>query len=287
MMFDRFFSVLSLVSRIPVRRRFKFDVSRIDFYLPVTGIFPAFLTLISCFLAMRLTGLGGFSVAAALVVQYLSFNLFHLDGLSDTADAFLGAVSREKRFDILKDSRIGVYGLFAGISAFILKLLLLYGLLKGVNSVFFDVPPERLLIFVYPVSGRLGAALIPCMTSPAKPTGLGALAAKSRASFAFAGATVALLVCLGVWLAATLVFAGTPPFSPLDGAPSNGGGFFIIALCYFAVPLLAGVLSAAFYARVYSKALGGYSGDALGAAIESGELICLLFIAAVSNFCAV
>jgi adenosylcobinamide-GDP ribazoletransferase len=277
MMFDRFFSVFSLVSRIPVRGRFKFDLSRIDFYLPFTGIFPAFLGLISYIFALRLTGLALFSVTAALFVQYLCFNLFHMDGLADTADAFLGTVSREKRFAILKDSRIGVYGFFAGISAFIFKLSLLYGLLRGINGVFFNIPLERLLVFIYPLSGRFGAALVPRMAVPAKPDGLGALAAKSRGLFALAGAVSALLVCLGVWLAAASIFVEIP----------DAGSFLIIILCYFVTPLLAGLFSALFYACVYSKALGGYSGDALGAAIETGEVLFLFFIAVISNFYAI
>ncbi|MDR1148346.1 MAG: adenosylcobinamide-GDP ribazoletransferase [Spirochaetaceae bacterium] len=277
MMFDRFLSVFSLVSRIPVIGRFKFDLSRIDFYLPLIGIFPAFLGLISCFLALWLTGLALFSVTAALFVQYLCFNLFHLDGLADTADAFLGTVSREKRFAILKDSRIGVYGFFAGVFAFIFKLSLLYGLLRGINGVFFNISPERLLVFIYPVSGRFGAALVPCMAAPAKPEGLGALAAKSRASFALAGTVSALLICLSLWLAAASIFAEVPDTHSL----------LIILLCYFVVPLLAGLISAVFYTRVYGKALGGYSGDALGAAIETAEILFLFFVAVLYNFFAV
>ncbi|MDR2659914.1 MAG: adenosylcobinamide-GDP ribazoletransferase [Spirochaetaceae bacterium] len=265
MMFDRFLSVFCFVSRIPVKIRFKFDVSRMDFYLPLVGIFPAFLGLAVYFLSLRLSDMCLFSAAAAIFVQYLGFNLFHLDGLADTADAFLGSVSREKRFAILKDSRIGVYGLFAGFSALIFKLLLLYGLLRKSNDVFFNFPLSVFSIFIYPVSGRFSAALIPCMSPPAKPEGLGALAAGSNAFRAFAGTVTALLIYSAVCLAAAYVFTGILAFNV----------FFI--LIFFAIPLFAGLLSALFYARIYRRALGGYSGDALGASIETGEIICLLF----------
>jgi cobalamin synthase len=52
---------------------------------------------------------------------------------------------------------------------------------------------------------------------------------------------------------------------------------FSAVLCYCRAPLLAGGLSAAFYARVYAKGLGGFTGDTSGAAIETGEELCLFF----------
>lgn len=265
-MFDRFLSVLSLVSRFPVKGRFRFDVSRMDFYLPVTGLFPAALGAAAYFAALYLSGLKPFAAAAAIFVQYLGFNLFHLDGLADTADAFLGSQSRERRFEILKDSRIGVYGLFAGLSAPAFKFLLLYGVTGGGNGITY----ADLLVFMYPVSGRFAAALIPCIQPPARTDGLGALAAGSRFHRALAGTLAALLAGLAIALAA----AGQP-------APNIPSALYIAA--YFALPLLAGLISAAFYAGVYRKGLGGYSGDALGAAIETGEALCLLFAAIAFN----
>jgi adenosylcobinamide-GDP ribazoletransferase len=268
-MFDRFLSTLSLVSRFPVKARFKFDASRMDFYLPITGLFPAVLGFAVYFAALWLSGLKLFAVAAGIFVQYLGFNLFHLDGLADTADAFLGSQSRERRFAILKDSRVGVYGLFAGISAPAFKLLLLYGILGGGNGL---TTYTDLLVFIYPVSGRFGAALIPCITPPAKPEGLGALASGSRVRRVLAGTLAALLAGWALIFAAASASAETADIWK---------AFIIIP--YFALPLLAGLVSAVFYAHVYRKALGGYSGDALGAAIETGETIFLLLAAVAFN----
>jgi adenosylcobinamide-GDP ribazoletransferase len=268
-MFDRFLSVLSLVSRFPVNCRFRFDASRMDLYLPVTGLFPAVLALALYFAALRLTGLHGFAVAFALFAQYLGFNLFHLDGLADTADAFLGTATREKRFAILKDSRIGVYGLFAGISVPAFKFLLLAGLLReGLSA----MPLAYPIIFAYPIAGRFGAALIPCMTRPARQDGLGALAARSSALRAVLGTIAALAVWNAGGIAAAAL-AGQPSGTSLLSAT-------FAAAPFFALPLPAGLFAADLDARAYKKALGGYSGDALGAAIETGEAVCLLFTAA-------
>jgi adenosylcobinamide-GDP ribazoletransferase len=257
-MFDRFLSVLSLVSRFPVKARFRFDTSRMDFFLPIIGFFPAVLGFASYFAALRITGLTEFAAAAALFVQYMGYNLFHLDGLADTADAFLGSVSRERRFAILKDSSVGVYGLFAGISAPAFKFLLLCGLLNGVEN-----PLTRLIVFIYPLGGRFASALVPCITKPARPDGLGVLAGSSKTVFAIAGALAAFLTWTGLCLAVS--------------------GFSGLPLIVCAAALLAGILSAVFYARVYYIGLGGFTGDALGASIETGEAASLFFTAIVYN----
>jgi adenosylcobinamide-GDP ribazoletransferase len=46
----------------------------------------------------------------------------------------------------------------------------------------------------------------------------------------------------------------------------------ILALLSLAV---TGPLTALFYARLYRKGIGGYTGDAMGAAVETGEMLYL------------
>jgi adenosylcobinamide-GDP ribazoletransferase len=94
---------------------------------------------------------------------------------------------------------------------------------------------------------------------------LGALAGSSKTVFALNGALAAFLIWAGFCLAV----------SGFSDAP------FILVVC--AAALLAGILSAVFYARVYSRGLGGFTGDALGAAIETGETASLLFTVVVFN----
>jgi adenosylcobinamide-GDP ribazoletransferase len=99
---DRFLSVFTMVSRIPVKARFDFDFSRFDFWFPVIGIFPALVTALVVFALRAFFPSETLVIAlAALGAEYFCFNLFHLDGLMDTADAFLGTSSPEKRLAIL------------------------------------------------------------------------------------------------------------------------------------------------------------------------------------------
>lgn len=241
---DRFLSTLSLVCRIPLPARFAFDLSRADFFLPLIGLIPALLAFAAFKGALLLFGSLPVAAALCLIIQYLGFNLFHFDGLVDSADAFLGKFDREKRFAILKDSRIGVYGLFAGAGIFMLKGALLYALLSGKGGF--------LLCGAYPITGRWAAALVPCLAGPAKPAGLGALLAASSVKRAALGLTLSLAV-----------------FTACAGAASQGG--FTAALLR-AAPALLGVPVGFGVAGAYKKHLGGYTGDALGAAVELGEL---------------
>lgn len=255
-MVNRFLSTLSLVSRFPIKRgKEKFDLSRADFYLPIVGIVPASVSLLTLGVGYLLTGSPLLAVVLGLIVQYLGFNLFHLDGLMDTADAFLDAFDREKRFMVLKDSRIGVYGFFAGLAVLSLKAGLLFTLFPWL--VYFPAP-----LLAYPISGRFSAALIPCLTAPAKPGGLGALVKDLRPYRVLAG----LLTGLLLW---TALVWGISVFFAL-GDPRYGLSGLLLAVSLGSSPLVS-----VFLARLYQKHLGGYTGDALGAAVELAELLYL------------
>jgi adenosylcobinamide-GDP ribazoletransferase len=262
-MLDSFLSTLSVVSRIPIKQRFKFDPSRMDFYLPLTGAFPALIGLLLFVIGSLFLGFPNAPVVILiLIAQYLGFNLFHLDGLIDTADAFLGGADREKRLLILKDSRIGVYGFFAGVSVLGLKATLLYGLFPFVRNF-------PALVFAYPLWGRFSAALIPCMVKPLNPESLGALAKDSRPHRCVLGMALALLL----W---TLPVQGLCMLLPLPGISPTAAMNEALSISIAAI-LCSCVICpfvAFYYAHLYRKSLGGYTGDALGAAVETTEVLC-------------
>jgi adenosylcobinamide-GDP ribazoletransferase len=262
-----------------------------DYWLPVTGLFPALMVLLlfTCFYVL---GIDSFAaVVLTLIAQYLCFNLFHLDGLMDTADAFLGTADREKRLSILKDSRVGVYGFFAGFAALSLKAAFL-------RLVFVMPPPHpgpspgnfpfTALFFAFPLFGRFSAALVPCMVEPASPGGLGAVTKDARPGRCIAGIVTAL-VCFGLCVLVWALLWNALPLRPaaaggipLPETASQPLSAVVRALVYAGFCLvLIGPLTAWFYARLYRNSLGGYTGDALGAAIESAEILSLAVAAVI------
>jgi adenosylcobinamide-GDP ribazoletransferase len=257
-----FLTTFTLVSRIPVRARFEPDHSWTGLFLPVVGVFAALAAGFGYalgFLVFRDPFVAG---AAALVLQYALFNLFHLDGLLDSADAMLCYADREKRLAILKDSRIGSFAFFAGLFCMAIKLYLLWRIparllgFRGdqANGRLFTAlaEPGRLAalaaFFAYPVVGRAASALVPCFLRPARAEGLGATLAVYPRWKAALGVVFAMAVA-----AIPAICSGLDPWM-LVAAPAG-----------IAIGTLAAALP-------YGKKIKGFTGDTLGAAVEIGEL---------------
>ena len=68
------------------------------------------------------------ATALALLAAVLVTGALHEDGLADFADAAIATASRERRHEILHDSRVGTYGALALVFATVLALALLHDL---------------------------------------------------------------------------------------------------------------------------------------------------------------
>src|SRR5215472_10652299 len=93
-------------------------------YFPLVGLL---LGLILSLLAI-LSGpyLPSLALAALLVVVniWLTGGL-HLDGLMDACDGLFGGRNPERKLEIMRDSRVGSFGVLGGVSAILLKFALL------------------------------------------------------------------------------------------------------------------------------------------------------------------
>jgi adenosylcobinamide-GDP ribazoletransferase len=251
----RFLTVFTLMSRIPLRLKFEADFTRCDFWIPAISPLVSLASAAGFAAGMALTGSLALAITASFALQYFLFNLFHFDGLVDTADALLPVASRERRFEILKDPRLGTYAFFTGILVLAAKAGTIA--LLAEEGILFSALAVGLL--AAPAAGRTAAALVALATKPARAEGLGALMAGfsswrlALGALVGAGPALLLAVLLGPW-----------PF-PL--------------LCAGSI-VLGAVLPALFVGRAYEKAIGGFTGDALGAAIELGELTTLLLLGA-------
>lgn len=65
------------------------------------------------------------SLALSMVFSFLLTGGFHEDGLADSCDAFGGGYTKEKILEIMKDSRIGSFGVLGLFSILLLKFLTL------------------------------------------------------------------------------------------------------------------------------------------------------------------
>ena len=70
----------------------------------------------------------------AVAISIIATGAFHEDGLADTFDGLAGGATKERRLDIMKDSRIGAFGGSALVLGIILRIVALAGLLEEVEA---------------------------------------------------------------------------------------------------------------------------------------------------------
>ncbi|MCK4514285.1 MAG: adenosylcobinamide-GDP ribazoletransferase, partial [Spirochaetaceae bacterium] len=246
----------------------------VGFYLPIAGLFPSVLVALLATGSYLLLHDAFVAAVVALSLQYMTFNLFHLDGLLDSADAFLGPGDKDRVQRILKDSHIGVYALFVGTVYLVLKIYLLGRGIETVAALAEKTGSAAVLglpivvLVTYPVSGRAAAALVGASLPPARSEGLGALVGRFSTVSVLAGIVVALLPAVaGLVLRISVAEAASSPVGltlvPLAILPAMVAGW----LCAFAP---------------YKRRLGGFTGDALGLAVEAGEIWHLFFFFVVT-----
>jgi adenosylcobinamide-GDP ribazoletransferase len=175
------------------------------------------------------------AVLAAIALAIYLTGALHEDGWCDMADGFGGGTSRERVLEIMRDSSVGSYGALA-------LIVLLFGRffsLLEIDAVL--VAPA--LIAGHAVS-RLCSTLVMATLDYARPQGKASPFTHrlTRAELALA-ALPALLPCF--WLPRASVLAG----------------------------LVLAALSTFWLARLFSRRLGGYTGDCLGATQQAAELM--------------
>jgi adenosylcobinamide-GDP ribazoletransferase len=158
----------------------------------------------------------------------------------------LGGVGRARKLEIMRDSRLGTYG----ACALLVSLLLRWSALASIA----DARAVALALVAAHVAARASLPAFMTLVPPARSDGLAASAGPPpHAAVAAAGllGTIALGLCLGPMAAVA------------------------------ALVLLAG--AAALVARASVKAIGGHTGDVLGALEQINEIVVLLVAAAFAR----
>ena len=171
------------------------------------------------------------AVAAGVIVT----GALHEDGLADCADA-LGAHDKKRRLEIMRDSRVGTFGVLALIVAVGLNVSALSAILSRVGA----MPAAAALVAAHALS-RLMSVWTLHYLPPARAAGRAKEAGWPSAAILAQAALAALAICLAVFL-------------PLWSARA------LLAAAFMA--LVAGGVVIKLAARL----LGGQTGDVAGAA---------------------
>jgi len=135
-------------------------------------------------------------IAAALALGFglLVTGALHEDGLADTADGLFGGRTRERRLEIMRDSRIGTYGASALVLVYLIKASA-YQLLLG--------QPISQVVLILAGAGAFSRAMVVDMmwaTRPARPDGLSHMTGRpSRSTGLFAIVTGAIIAIWAGW----------------------------------------------------------------------------------------
>ncbi len=233
---------LQLLTRLPVPAS-ETPPQPKDFGMSVL-FFPLIGLLIGGLLASLHTVLWlidpGVLAAVLLTIWVLLTGGLHLDGLADTADAWIGGQgNRERTFIIMKDPRSGPIAVLAITLLLLVKFTALQALL---------VSDARFILLLTPVLGRTMVVLLLATTPYVRSEGLGMPYAHYLTQW-----HCILLVLIVV--AATIVILGVWP-----------GGILIAVLGISFIRIRHSLMAR----------LNGTTGDTLGATCELTEAIVLL-----------
>ena len=183
------------------------------------------------------------SAGWTLVVLLLLTGGLHEDGLADTADGFGGGRTAARKLEIMRDSRIGSYG--------VLALILSLGLRGAALLSLREPAPVLAALTAAGALGRGAILLVLRLERAARPDGLAATLERPDAVVTAAGLVLAALICLALpWPAAVLSMAGA-------------------ACCGLVVGRLA------------RRQVGGHTGDVLGASQQVTEAVVLSLLVAM------
>lgn len=189
---------------------------------------------------------------------------FHEDGLADVADGLGGSSDRERALVIMKDSRVGAFGVLAVVLALLAKV----SLLALIGSV--SLRWMLLGIFAAHVVSRTWPLLLIRLMPH-----VGDVAGSKSKPLADQISTGSLFTA-GIWC-----FVALAPVIIACGAMDVGAvqGWDAAAPLPFATALLASGLAFAYMGRLLWRRLQGFTGDGLGATQQVCEIAFYLGLA--------
>ena len=214
--------------------------------IPLAGLVLGLLPAAVLGLALMLDLGPWLAATLSVAAMVLTTGAFHEDGLADTADSF-GGSTREKRLEIMRDSRIGSFG----ASALFLALALRIGALAALASRIDGAAVLAAILIVASLSRTAG--LMPLVfLPPARRDGLSqAVGRPARETF---------------WMAAGIAAVLAIVIGFLAGLPTQG----------IALMLVLSGLSGLALTHFASRHLGGQTGDIAGAAQQLAEIAALI-----------
>ena len=236
-MIDGLILAIQFLTRLPINKEVEFNhenLSKSIFFFPLTGVIIGLIGGLAYYLFAYINkDIGAFS---AVVFMIIVTGGLHLDGLSDTFDGFYSHRDKERVLEIMKDSRIGAFG----VVAIVLDILLKYIILSNLEG-------NVLLILALSYgNSRLMISYIMSTKKVGRKGGLGDMFHSSNPQrYALLGGIIYSIILLIL--------------NPL-----------------YLIPLLFSFIAGEIITKITYKKIDGFTGDVYGATIEIGEIISLI-----------
>ncbi|MET3430754.1 adenosylcobinamide-GDP ribazoletransferase [Herbaspirillum seropedicae] len=245
-----FFTALQFFTRLPIPRWVGFHADWLAHstrYFPLVGWIVAWATALVYLLAVQFWPQPVAVLLGTAAGIWLT-GAFHEDGFADLCDGLGGAVSRERALEIMRDSRLGSYGVIGLVLLMLTRLAALAAL-----------QPWQILAalgIAHPLSRWLATCLIWRMDY-VREEGKSKLLAQRMSTGEFLVATVWVVV-------------------PVIGTVALG----LMSWQHIAMGCGLAALAALWLAYRLQRRLGGYTGDGLGAVQQLSETVFYLGVLA-------
>ena len=275
-----FFIALQFLTRLKIVNQTEWSVE--DFGKSVVA-FPYVGLIIGLILALLYGILSPFIPLVPLmliivVAEFLITGGLHADGLMDTSDGLFSGRERERKLEIMKDSRIGSFG----VVAFVFVTLLKWQLLTAIPTSEF-IP---MALIMMPLMSRWSLVLSIRSYPYARKAGMGAAFANLAPKHVITYNTIStffmpiVILIIGTILY-TLLYGAYSIFSVADVGYVVGLGVLTYAtLGIFQINIVSMIITYIINRllnRYIVKQLGGTTGDTYGFVVEVTEVL-LLFV---------
>lgn len=228
---------IQFLTRLPINKEVDFNESNLSkstFFFPLTGVIIGSIGGLTYYLFSYINkDIGTFFAVVSMIAVNGGL---HLDGLSDTFDGLFSNRDKERVLEIMKDSRVGAFGVIAIVLDILLKYVLISNLEKNI----------ALTLALSYGNSRLMISYIMSTKNVSRKGGLGDMFHRSNPKkyALFGGLCYSLITIL---------------LNPI-----------------YIFPLIVTFIWGEIMTNITNKKIDGFTGDVYGATIETGEIVSLI-----------
>lgn len=238
----QFFTSIPIPCEVPMDR---VHMERAIRMFPILGLLLGFIYSFFLYILMEWTPLSKLAVSFMMwLVPIVLTGGIHLDGWMDSSDAIFSYRDQKKRLEIMKDPRIGAFGVLSVIVLLSVRMLFIYEIVEYATQSTF------LSILLIPFISRSVMGILLVKVRQAKEDGLGSMFQNAASKTTLWIYPIYVLIVFGILLS---LWPDT--------------FFGILSL------VIAAILFIWIFSRKIVQWFGGMTGDVLGASVEGVETL--------------